>query len=150
MQSTASLPPTEFDELLGRLPDGLDLDALALETKAIERRHEIEDGMRLLRMALARGPGGLSLSETAAWAEMIGLANLSDPAVKSRLDKSVDFLKAITSALLEARSASACLRWPGRPACRGWHHGEPARQQGQRLAGAWCVRPGHGRLLASG
>ena len=44
MQTTASLPADQHEALLLRLPPDLDLDALA------------------------RGPGGLSLSGTAAWA----------------------------------------------------------------------------------
>jgi hypothetical protein len=45
---------------------------------------------------------------------MLGLGSLSNPAVKYRLDNSVDFLKAITDHLLAARSASQALHWPGR------------------------------------
>ena len=68
MQNTASLPTDQFEELLRRLPAALDLDSLARQTKAIERRRALDSGADLLRLALARGPGGLSLSETAAWA----------------------------------------------------------------------------------
>ena len=64
MQNTASFPADRFDELLRRLPADLDLDALAQQTKAIERKREIDTGANLLRLALARGPGGLSLSQT--------------------------------------------------------------------------------------
>src|SRR4051794_41815924 len=87
MQNTASLLTDQFEELLRRLPAALDLDSLARQTKAIERRRALDSGADLLRLALARGPGGLSLSETAAWATMLGLAEISDPAVKYRLDK---------------------------------------------------------------
>ncbi len=45
---------------------------------------------------------------------MSGLAQLSDPAVKYRLDKAVDFLKAIMEQQLAARTGSAVIRWPGR------------------------------------
>jgi hypothetical protein len=85
MQHTASLPADRFDQLLRRLPADLDLDPMARQTKAIER--ELGSGTDLLRLTLARGPGGLSLSQTAAWATMLGLAEMSDPAVKYRLDK---------------------------------------------------------------
>jgi len=37
----AILPPDHFCDLLVRLPPGLDLDQLALDTNAIERRREI-------------------------------------------------------------------------------------------------------------
>lgn len=114
MQSTASLPADQFSDLLRRLPPDLDLNALAFETKAIERRREIGDGVSLLRLALARGPGGLSLSQTAAWASMIGLTDLSSPGVKYRVDKAADFLKAVLERQLATTVPGAPLRWPGR------------------------------------
>lgn len=115
MHATASLPADQYSDLLQRLPCTLDdLDDLARQTKAIARKREIRDGASLLRLALARGPGGLSLSQTAAWAELIGLAGLSDPAVKYRLDKAVPFLKAVMERQLAARADSAPLRWAGR------------------------------------
>ena len=58
MQDAASTLKDRFAEVLERLPAGLDLDGLALETKAIQRRREVVDGAALLRIALARGPGG--------------------------------------------------------------------------------------------
>lgn len=61
MQITASVPTDQFTDLLTRLPAGLDLDALALETKAIQRKRKSDGGATLLRLALARGPGGFSL-----------------------------------------------------------------------------------------
>jgi len=44
----------------------------------------------------------------------LDLAELSNPAVKYRLDKSVDFLHAIVGRLLADKSASPALHWPGR------------------------------------
>jgi hypothetical protein len=114
MQSTASLPADQFDELLRRLPPDLDLDALAHQTKVIERKREIDTGADLLRLALARGPGGLSLSETAAWATMLGLARMSDPGVKYRLDKAVEFLDAVMARQLAGKAHGAAVRWAGR------------------------------------
>ena len=112
MHSSASLPTDSFGDILARLPADLDLDALALQTKAIERKRKIGDGKTLLRVALARGPGGLSLSQTAAWAGMLGVARLSDPAIKFRLDKAVDFLDRIVARLLAGRTAGAAVHWP--------------------------------------
>lgn len=82
MQDAASVLGDQFSDLLARLPAGLDLNHLALETKAIQRRREIVDGASLLRIALARGPGGLSLRQTAAWASMLGIADLNNPGIK--------------------------------------------------------------------
>jgi len=114
MQNAASLPTDHFDAVLHRLPAALDLDRLARRTSAIERKRELGSGTDLLRLALARGPGGLSLSETAAWATMLGLAEMSDPAVKYRLDKAVEFLDAVMACQLADQAPGAAVRWPGR------------------------------------
>lgn len=121
MHNTASLPADHFIDLLGRLPADLDLDTLARETKAIQRKRKIATGANLLRLALARGPGGLSLSQTAAWAAMLGFARLSDPGVKFRLDNAVGFLDAVMARQLAAKSAGGSVRWAGRSlrACDG-------------------------------
>src|SRR6478672_13213523 len=95
MQDAASVFGDRFTELLERLPTGLDLDDLALETKAIQRLREVVDGAALLRIALARGPGGLSLRQTAAWASMLGIAELSNPGVKCRPAPGTEYLAAL-------------------------------------------------------
>jgi len=114
LHDAASVLTGQFSELLERLPAGLDLDHLALETKAIQRKREVVDGAALLRIALARGPGGLSLRQTAAWASMQGIAKLSNPGVKYRLDQAADFLGVLMERLLAAKVPGAELRWPGR------------------------------------
>ena len=53
MQDVASVLTDQFAALLERLPADLDLDCLALETKAIQRKRELVDGAVLLRIALA-------------------------------------------------------------------------------------------------
>src|SRR4051794_8436130 len=133
MQNTASLPTDQFEELLRRLPAALDLGSLARQTKAIERRRALDSGADLLRLALARGPGGLSLSETAAWATMLGLAEMSDPAVKYRLDKAVEFLDAVMACQLADQAPGAAVRWVGRSfrACDGRWFFEPGSKEGR-------------------
>lgn len=101
-------------DVLSRLPAELDLDVLARQTKAIERGRVLRDGTLLLRLALARGPGGLSLSQTAAWASMLGLAEMSDPGIKYRLDKAVGFLEALLERQLAGNTTRQPIRWPGR------------------------------------
>jgi hypothetical protein len=110
----ASLPADQFLDLLARLPPTLDLDQLARETRAIQRAREITTGSDLLRIALARGPGGLSLKETAAWGAQLGLADISAPGVKKLLDRSVGFLNAVMASQLAAQSPGDALRWSGR------------------------------------
>src|SRR3982750_4329481 len=72
MQDAGSVLRDRFAEVLARLPAALDLDDLAMESKAIQRRREVVDGAALLRIALARGPGGLSLRQTATQASNTG------------------------------------------------------------------------------
>jgi hypothetical protein len=73
----------------------LDLEALALEKRALVRRRGVPDAKALLRLALARGPGGMSLRRTAAWAQLSGVADLTDASLDDRLHQSCDVLAAI-------------------------------------------------------
>jgi Transposase DDE domain len=114
MQNTASVPSDQFTDLLERLPAGLDLDRLALETKAIRRKRKIGDGASLLRLALARGPGGFSLRQTSGWVSLLEIVELSNPGVHYRLKQAVAFLAAIVARLLEVKAPGARLRWSGR------------------------------------
>lgn len=114
MQDASSVLIDQFADLLERLPAGLDLDCLALETKAIQRKRELVNGASLLRIALARGPGGLSLRQTSAWASMLGIVELSNPGVKYRLNHATEFLAALVERLLAAKAPGAEMRWPGR------------------------------------
>jgi hypothetical protein len=91
MQDAASVLTEQFSEFLVHLPVGLDLDSLAPETKAIQRRRELVDGASLLRLALARGPGGFSLRQTLGWASLLDVAELSNPAVQYRLKQGWTF-----------------------------------------------------------
>jgi hypothetical protein len=99
-----------------RLPTDLNLDTLALTSKAIQRRRAdgVSDGETLLRLCLARGPGGKSLPETAAWAHLNGIAELTGSSLNERLHRSVDFLAAITHRLLVGRTAPQSTLWAGR------------------------------------
>jgi hypothetical protein len=110
MQNTAPLPADRFDDLLRRLPARLDLDQVAWQTKATQRKRELTSGRHLQRLALARGPGGLSLSQTAAWATMPGLGKMSDPAVKKRLDRPVEFLDTVMNCQLAEQAPGAAMR----------------------------------------
>jgi hypothetical protein len=108
---------------LKRLPADLDLDALALETKAIQRKRKIDGGANLLRLALARGPGGFSLRQTSGWVSLLEIAALSNPGVHYRLKQAVAFLAALVGRLLAVKHpapiyaglAERCV-WPTAPA----------------------------------
>ena len=149
MQNTASVPTDQFSDLLKRLPAGLDLDALALETKAIQRKRKIDSGAGLLRLALARGPGGFSLRQTSGWVSLLEIAELSNPGVHYRLKQAVAFLAALVAAAggEGARRQSALAR--PYVASGGRHLRQQTRQQRHRLASPWRVRSGKRRVLAS-
>jgi hypothetical protein len=112
MHDSASLILADWPGLLVRLAGSLDLEALALETRALVRRRGVPDAKALLRPALARGPGGMSLRQTAAWAQLTGVADLTDASLNDRLHQSCDFLAAIVANLLQAKAP--CPRFRGR------------------------------------
>jgi len=105
-----------WSDLSTRLPADLDLNSLARTTKAVQRRREdgVEDGTALLRLSLARGPGGKSLQEAAAWAHQNGVAQLTGQSLNERLHRSVSFLAAITHRLLAGKRSVTPSLWAGR------------------------------------
>jgi hypothetical protein len=114
MQNLASPPDSDWHDILSRLPRDLDLNQLARETLAIQRARGITDAADLLRLGLARGPGGKSLKQTVAWAYMSGIAELSAPSLSDRLHQSVAFFSALTSRLLAAGRPTKPAVWRGR------------------------------------
>ncbi|MER9466684.1 hypothetical protein NKI82_12285 [Mesorhizobium sp. M0482] len=59
---------TDWQALISRLSQSLDLEATARATGALVRRRNVADAATLLRLALAYGPGAMSLRSAAAWA----------------------------------------------------------------------------------
>jgi hypothetical protein len=114
MQIAASDPSDPFPELLKRLPPDIDLDALARESRAIQRKRKLTSGANLLWMALVRGLGGLSLWRTAGWSSLRGIAEIANPGVDYRLKRAAGFLSALLDRLLAAKLPGAALSWPGR------------------------------------
>jgi hypothetical protein len=114
MQNPTPNPIDQYPELLSRLPADIDLDLLARETGAIQRRRAVIDGTGLLRLVLARGPGRLSLRQAAGWASLSGTAELSNPGVHYRLKQSASFVEAIVERQLSGKLPGGELRWPGR------------------------------------
>src|ERR671912_215458 len=110
--SSASLE-AQWPDLVAAVSAAIDLEATARTSEALVRRREIRSAEALLRLALAYGPGGLSLRTAAAWAGISGLADLSDTAVTNRLRKAADWLGEIAGALLRgAAAASTALDGP--------------------------------------
>jgi len=115
MQNAATLT-SHWADVVSKVSGLIDLDATALAMRALIRRREIRSGEMLLRLALAYGPGGLSLRASAAWAGVIGLAEMSDTAVMKRLRNASDWLGEVAGALLhrDATSRTAAAILPGR------------------------------------
>lgn len=73
---------------------------------AMTRRRRVDTADKLLRLVLAYGFCGLSLRQTAAWAETAGIASLSDVALMKRFQKASDWLGYLVATKLAARSGS--------------------------------------------
>jgi len=80
----------EWEYVLNMLPS--DLEQSAAEKLALVRRREIGSAGDLLRLALCYGLCDFSLRQTAAWAKLIGLGELSNVAVLNRLRGASDWL----------------------------------------------------------
>jgi len=109
----------ELSRLLSaRLPAALDLEASARRCGALVRRRGVTSAADLLRLALGYGACGLSLRVAAAWAEVAGVARLSDVALLNRLRGAADWLGEIVGALLSERlsqSAASAQGYRWRP-----------------------------------
>lgn len=106
----------EWSSLLGLVSEAIDLESSARLSGVLKRRRRIRSGETLLRLALVYGPGGQSLSDTAAWAGLEEVADLSKTALLYRIRDSADWLCDVAAALLAKRSgATAADRtWLGR------------------------------------
>jgi hypothetical protein len=93
----------ELSQLLRRLPAAFDLEATARQSGALVRRRGVKSAASLLRLALGYGACGLSLRGAAAWAEVAGVADLSDVALLNRLRGAAGWLGGIVGALLSER-----------------------------------------------
>lgn len=102
-------------EVIAPLSSLVDLDETARSHGALLRRRAIKNAEALLRLAVAWGPGKLSLRQAAVWAGISGIAELCDSALLRRLRKSADWLETLVQAVLRARAPVAeSLRNQGR------------------------------------
>ncbi len=74
-----------WSAILAHIGKPEELDTSARNAGALTRRREIRDAATLLRLGLAYGPGGMSLREVTAWAQLHDVATLSDVALLKRL-----------------------------------------------------------------
>ena len=135
MLDSASFPLDDWSRQIDDLLGDFDLDEAARSSRALVRKRGVPSARALLHLALARGPGGLSLRQTAAWAHVAGVADLTDASLCDRLHQSCDFLGAIVAAMLRFRPEGAAARWAGRSV---------------RIADATCVSKPGGKYGGSG
>jgi hypothetical protein len=110
-------PVSQIENLFGAIEPllgGADLDEIARRTKALTRKRGVRDARALLQLALARGPGGLSLRQTATWAHLTGVAELTDPSLNDRVHQAGDFLCEVGETMLRAKAECAKKRWANR------------------------------------
>jgi hypothetical protein len=111
MPPASSSLEAQWPALVAAVSAAIDLEATARASGALVRRRAIRSAEMLLRLALAYGPGGLSLRAAAAWAGASGLADLSDTAIMKRLRQAAPWLGEVAGALL--RRAAAVPPTPG-------------------------------------
>jgi Transposase DDE domain len=102
-----SLSNPEWLRTVDRLGGTELLEKEAREVGAFERGRKVKCAVDHLRLVLAYCWGTRGLRLTAAWAEAIGLASLSNVAVLKRLRKSVDWLERLVGRLIDAGSREA-------------------------------------------
>jgi hypothetical protein len=101
-QTSYILEDAGWRALIGRLPETVDVAALARERRAFVRARGVPDAEALLRLALTYGATPLSLRGTAAWGAASKLAEISDVALLGRLQAAGDWLGDLVGALLSA------------------------------------------------
>lgn len=87
-----SLVNGDWKHIVARLGGAASLETSARETKAFLRARVIENAVDLLRMILAYCLGSRGLRSTAAWANAVGLADISNVALLYRLRQCGDWL----------------------------------------------------------
>jgi hypothetical protein len=94
----------EWPYLLSFLPSASILDSTARQYGAFSRAREIKSAEALLRIALVYSFCNNSLRDTAAWATLQGLANISDVALLKRLRKTDRWLGQLLAIKLAERA----------------------------------------------
>ena len=91
----------DWAQMSARIP--VEIEALARETKALQRKREIKSAQDLLRLVLAYSVCDLSLRMVGAWATIIDLGHLSDVAVRKRLLNTLPWLGQLVGTWLQKR-----------------------------------------------
>lgn len=102
IESCPGLVGDEWVQVCGQIP--VDVEGLAQETHVLRRRRAVKSALDLLRLVLAYAVCDWSLRLIGAWATVIGLAALSDVAVRKRLCQTAGWLGRIIGAWLQQRN----------------------------------------------
>lgn len=89
----------EWPYVLTLLPP--DLEDSARESKALTRCRNVPDAAALMRMALAYAVSDLSLKDVAAWANALGLAQITGPGLFYRLREAEAWLQRVLAQTLQ-------------------------------------------------
>lgn len=116
----------EWPYLLTFLPNEDALERTARACGAITRKRHISQASTLLRLAFVYSCCGMSLRQTAAWAEERQVAQLSDVAVLKRLRAAAEWLESLLAIKLAERAAPPDV---------------PAQVARLRLVDATCISP---------
>jgi hypothetical protein len=103
----AELTGSDWSGTVDRLGGAGLLEEEARATGAFRRPREVKSGVDLLRLVLAYCLGLAGLRLTAAWAETVGLASLSNVALLGRLRNAAPWLESILARLLARASAGS-------------------------------------------
>lgn len=95
----------QWPYLLSFFPPPEALEVSAREFGAIRRKRAVDSAESLLRLALAYGFCSLSLRQTAAWAEALGVASLSNVALLKRLRHAASWLGYLLAVKLAERAS---------------------------------------------
>lgn len=90
-----------WDELLTNMP--IDIESSAKDFGAITRKREIKSGRDLLRIILAYCGMDWSFRTLGAWSLSIGLATISDVAIRNRVKKATAWMQAMVGAYLSQK-----------------------------------------------
>jgi hypothetical protein len=95
-----SLTNEDWDWAVERLGGACVISALARETRAFVRARGIGNAIDLLRLTLSYCLGHAGLRGTAAWAEAIGVASVSDVALLGRFRNTAQWLSRLVAGIV--------------------------------------------------
>lgn len=101
-----SLLESDWEATVEKLGGAAHLSDMARDTKAFQRGRVIRDPLVLLRLVLAYCLGERGLRLTAAWADAIGLARISNVGLLYRLQQCEGWLLCLVGQLLAQRTAA--------------------------------------------